>query len=153
MRGKGQPAIFFVAQAIWFSRIADRDALLDALARGTPDSVQKYVADLKTDVAPEIGDLVVDHPDTITVLWAGFFASGDVRYVHKVVAALEPKLPRPLSDAARESLSARAVEHPRVFAACEHEVKAAAPGVRKRLEQILQEVRANPARRKDESKL
>lgn len=153
VRGNGQPAMFFVAQAIWFSRIADRDALLDSLARGAADSVRKYVGELKQDVAPEMGELVVDHPDTITVAWAAFFASGDVRYVHKVVVALDPRLPRPLSDAARESLAARAVEHPRVFAACEHEVKGATPAVRKRLEQILQEVRANPARRKDESKL
>jgi hypothetical protein len=152
-RRLGEPASFFMAQSIWFSRTKKRDALLASLATNGSPSLRQYVDGLKKDTAPEAAKTPAADPQSLDVLWAGFLATGDTIYVGRVIAALSPGVPALAAGAAKWSLTSMATQHPRVLAACQAARDKAASQAREQLSEIVDEAKKDPLRVPDESKL
>jgi hypothetical protein len=122
LRSTSEDAHFVTALAIWFSRLDDRDALLQRLGEGGSPRMARYVALARSDVAPDLTTIEVQQPVELDMLWASFFATGDTRFVERVVRVLSPWMQpgsgASLPVAARWSLMANATAHSRVLEFC-----------------------------------
>ncbi|HEY2387663.1 MAG TPA: hypothetical protein VGK30_11930 [Candidatus Binatia bacterium] len=122
LRALPEDAHFVTALALWFSHVPDRDMLLDRLGEGGSTRVTRYVALVKSDVAPDLTTIEVRQPVELDMLWASFFATGDTRFleriVHVIPPAMEPGSTVPLPAGARWSLTANAVAHSTVLEFC-----------------------------------
>ncbi len=112
------------ALALWFSRVAERDARLRQLEGGSA-RLARYVALLQSDVAPDLTTIDARQPVELDMLWASFFATGDTRFLERIVRVLPPGTPAGASAllpaAARWSLGANAAAHSAVLEFCRQE--------------------------------
>ena len=111
---------FFTAIALWFSNVEGRDALWQRLADGGPPSLGRYLEELRRDVAPDLTTLQPGQAVELDMLWASFFATGDTRYVGRIIDLLPPGRDwnATLAAAARWSLTANSVAHRLVLEFC-----------------------------------
>jgi hypothetical protein len=169
LRALPDEAHFVTALALWFSRVPDRDALLERLGEGGSTRVTHYVALVKSDVAPDLTTIEVRQAVELDMLWASFFATGDTRFLEPIVRVIppymEPGSKAPLPAGARWSLASNSVAHSTVLEFCRrqaslqperaatlNDVVARAEAERARLSQIAsgsasQPTTAPPARR------
>ncbi len=81
---------FFTALALWFSRLEDRDALLARLSDGASPRVVRYAAGLRSDIAPDLTTIDARSPVELDMLWGSFFATGDTRFIERIIAVIPP---------------------------------------------------------------
>ena len=126
LRKEREDRQFLAALALWFSRVDGRDRLLQRLSEGGSPRLTKYVQELRADTAPDLTTLDARSPVELDMLWASFFATGDDRYVLRVIRALsaapQDKSPAIVAAAARWSLTANARQHSAVLDVCRKEM-------------------------------
>ena len=143
LRKEPEDRQFFAALSLWFSGVEGRDRFLQRLSEGGSPRLTEYVEELRADSAPDLTTLEAHVPVELDMLWAGFFATGDDRYVLRVIRALSPA-PRDKSAAivvaaARWSLTANARQHSAVLDVCRKEM----PRQPEAVAAVLREVVAN----------
>ena len=136
------------ALALWMAHTSNSVPLLESMANKGSPTYQDYVRRL-------LGD---DHPpdflkDTISsagfldALWGSFLATGDERYVQRLISAL-PMLDTKgdvtkmlIGGAAQWSLTSNAIQHPRVMEICETELKKLPDDQKGALEKVIKNAR------------
>ena len=89
----------------------------------------------------------ISSPSFLDALWGSFFATGDDRYVQRLISAL-PMLDTKgdvarmlIGGAAQWSLTSNAVQHPKVMEICEKELKTLPDDQKPTLEKIIESAR------------
>jgi hypothetical protein len=119
-----------LALTLWMVGSSGSKALLKSLSSDGSGGFQNYVRELLADDHPP--DLLhddIDNAGFLDALWASFFASGDERYVKRIISALQlvnvhgDTGKMLIGGAARWSLASNAFQHPKVMQICEAEMK------------------------------
>lgn len=133
---------------IWYSGHPDTKKLIADLARSLP-SQRVAIRSLTKGTPPRLTDISLEEgPWVLDALWGYFMATGDEAPVVRIMAALPwvevrgnvPKMM--IGGAARWSLTANAIQHPRVLEIC----KAQLPKQEKKVADALAEVVAQAAK-------
>jgi hypothetical protein len=133
-----------LALVLWMTGTSGSQGLLRSLSREGSPTFQKYVNELAADDhRPDFLHDEINSPGFLDALWANFFASGDERYVKRVISALpllnDSDTGRMLiGGAAKWSLASNAFQHPRVMQICEAQLKELPDQQRAALAQVIQ---------------
>jgi hypothetical protein len=118
-----------LALALWMSDIRDSLSFLKALASGSSDSVGEYAKGLLASRPPDLLRDDVASAGFLDMLWGSFFATGDAKYVQRIISTLplaktEGDVQKKLIGAAAQwSLTSNTTQHTRVMEICEAELK------------------------------
>lgn len=133
------------ALATWMAQTDDTVALLGSLATGSSPTVQDFVGGLlKGERPPNFLEDAVTNPGFLDALWGSFFATGDERYVYRVISALplltikDDAQKLVLGGAARWSLTSNAAQHSRVLEICATRLKVLPDDQRAVLVQVIE---------------
>lgn len=137
-----------ILTAIWWSGTKQGKDLLDAISS---QLAEKPKAEFKKQIdkeAPEIDKMEIESPDVLDMLWGCFSATGDEKYVKRLLSTLtwgkadSKDLPKMLiASAARWSLISNIDQHPRVKEICES-IQNQDTQLKPYLEKVLQEATA-----------
>jgi len=137
-----------LALVLWMAGTSGSQDLLKSLSREGPAGFQKYVNELVADDhRPDFLHDEIKDPGFLDALWASFFASGDERYVKRIISALplvqeKSDIERMLiGGAARWSLASNAYQHPKVMQICEAQLKELPAEQRAALAEVVQSAR------------
>lgn len=117
------------ALALWMAHTSNSVSLLESVATKGSPSYQDYVKKLLgDDRPPDFLKDTISSAGFLDALWGSFFATGDERYVQRLISAL-PMLDTKgdvtkmlIGGAAQWSLTSNAIQHPRVMEICETEL-------------------------------
>jgi hypothetical protein len=137
---KSKPMLW---SALWWSNTVEGKEQLNKLAQSLPAKSQDMILAQMAKPAVPIETMEMKSPEVLDELWGAFSATGDEKYVSRLMGAL-PWIYDPSGDfnklsiggAARWSLTSNAQQHPKVMKLC---VKAreTRPELRKALDQVL----------------
>jgi hypothetical protein len=129
--------------AAWFSGTAGVGSALRRQAQKTSKGAVQFIDELLSQSPRPIDDLPINGPVILDMLWGAFFATGDERYVLRIVAALgavaspQGTPAFALGSSALWSLTSNAKQHPRVKEVCAALVPQTKEGMRMMLESIV----------------
>lgn len=129
--------------ALWWSNTVEGKEALQKMLQTMPQKSQEYVLAQMGKPAEAIELMQIKSPEVLDELWGAFSATGDDKYVNRVMTAL-PWSYDPNGDftklsiggAARWSLSSNAVQHPKVLKLC-MQARQTHPELKKALDQII----------------
>lgn len=146
-----------VITAIWWSNTKEGKELLDTITAQLPD---KPKAEFKKQIdksPPELEKMDIESPDVLDMLWACFSATGDEKYVKRLLTVLSwsstdsKDLPKMLIvNAAHWSLMSNIEQHARVREICES-VKKQDPSLKPYIDKLMEEEAARIAAQKKEA--
>ncbi|MDZ4834794.1 MAG: hypothetical protein SGJ27_13535 [Candidatus Melainabacteria bacterium] len=117
-----QPQKRLLWAAAWQSRTDQGTALLKKLSESLTGEDKEYVLALLARKAEPFDQKPIQSPGALDLLWACFFASGDERYVNRVIDALKLSEGHGgdilIGAAASFSLGSNARTHPKVMKIC-----------------------------------
>jgi hypothetical protein len=133
----------FLWQALWFAGTPGNRSLLETLGPPAGSPRREAWEDLRKANPPDPLTMKVEDPGAIDVFWGSFFATGDPRFVLRVIGALA--LDPSEHDAqkirirasAETSLVSNARRHEKVRETCKARLTKEPKAVRKVLEQIV----------------
>lgn len=136
------------ALSVWMAHTSNSVSLLESAgATGSPlyqDYVRRLLMD---DHPPDFLKDTISSAGFLDALWGSFFATGDERYVQRLISAL-PLLDTKgdvarmlIGGAAQWSLTSNAVQHPKVMEICEKELKTLPDDQKPTLEKIIESAR------------
>jgi hypothetical protein len=142
MSAKSQPMLW---SALWWSNTVEGKEVLNKLLVALPQKSQEYLLAQMAKPAEPIENMEIKSPEVLDELWGAFSATGDEKYVTRLMSAL-PWSYDPSGDfnrlsiggAARWSLTSNAQQHPKVKALC-LKARETHPELRKALDQVLAE--------------
>ncbi len=142
--------------AAWLSDTDEGRAYLAVSAARSP-GLEGLIDELLAEKPPDIVSAAVPDASCLDMLWANYLATGDKRYVQRVIAAL------PRSDAAKPdtqtesdfevalsgglaawSLGSNAQQHPAVLKICREELATAPAALRAVLQSVVDEAAKSP---------
>jgi len=131
-RGLNSPAERkLLVYAVWLSGLENAPDLLKTIATGAPAEIGELVKQFTFQVPPDMLADPIRSPGSIDALWGAFFATGDRRYVEKVLSVLpwlEDKRDQDRSEigsAAGWSLATNAAKQPAVLEILQQNAKTA----------------------------
>jgi hypothetical protein len=133
----------FLWQVLWFAGTPGTRSLLDSLGPPPKSPRRAQWEELRKAVPPDPLTMEIADPGVIDVFWGSFFATGDERFVLRVIGALP--LTRSEHDAqkiriaasAETSLVSNARRHEKVLGICKARLGKEPKAVRKALEQVI----------------
>lgn len=142
MSSKSLPMLY---SSLWWSNTLEGKEVLGKLVQSLPQKTQEYLLAQMAKPAEPIEQMEIKSPEVLDELWGAFSATGDDKYVLRLMSAL-PWSYDPSGDftklsiggAARWSLSSNAIQHPKVRALC-IKARETHPEWRKALDQVLAE--------------
>ncbi|MDI6871094.1 MAG: hypothetical protein QME79_07015 [Bacillota bacterium] len=140
-------------RALWSAGIPEATALLQAIADEAAGENRGYLANLLQQTPPDLLTMAIDSPAALDMLWAAFLATGDGKYVARIIEVLpwaaqtadQPKFY--LGAAARWSLTSNALQHQRVLESCVEQAAHQPEEGKAALEEIIRNVREERSRR------
>jgi hypothetical protein len=137
---KSKPMLW---SALWWSNTPEGKEQLNKLAQALPEKSQGLVLAQMVKPAVPIESMEMKSPEVLDELWGAFSATGDEKYVSRLMTAL-PWIYDPSGDfnklsiggAARWSLTSNAQQHPKVMKMC-LKARETRPELRKALDQVL----------------
>jgi hypothetical protein len=149
-RAESEDQRFFVALALWYADVDRNTDLLGTLSHGS-DSLAQFSKELSSDRPPDLTRVEITDPVQLDILWAEFFATGDRRYVERVISVLPYGRPGEdsgrlvIGGAARWSLTSNAAQQVRVMEICSKAAHSANPQLRPLLQEVLDAARRTPS--------
>ena len=136
------------ALVLWMAHTSDSQPLLESVATKGSPSYQDYVRGLlRDDHPPDFLKDTISSAGFLDALWGSFFATGDERYVQRLISVL-PMLDTKddvtkmlIGGAARVSLTSNAVQHLRVMEICETELKKLPNDQKPALQEVIKTAR------------
>ncbi len=141
-------------RALWQ---ANSEASLKVLARWPDKNREKTIQTIKQTPPIDLETLSIISPEMLDMLWATFFASGNPRYVERIIGVLD--LPTDsdqkqarinnllLVGAAKWSLSSNAVQHDLVHQTCERFANNDNPVISRAITEILERAKVIKAQK------
>ncbi|MFB2982145.1 tetratricopeptide repeat protein [Microseira sp. BLCC-F43] len=135
-------------EAAWLSQTNQAQAELSRLAQVGDPTISET---LPRGVPPNLLTVAISSPSILDMLWATFMASGDERYVQRIIAVLTWK-PEAASNprealrqalivkAARWSLQSNMSQHKRVYQICQDLANNGEPALRQPVRALLEQV-------------
>ena len=121
-----------VEAALWIANSVESRLALTVLGASSGQTQKKAIDQMLSSSPPDVLRGDIESPTVIDGLWGGFFATGDARYVRRVISVLpliNTKINAEgaaakvsLGRAAERSLTNNAILHPAVMATCESEL-------------------------------
>jgi hypothetical protein len=115
-----------VLTSIWWSNTKEGKELLDTVASGLTEKSKSEFREQVNSAPPTVETMEISSPDILDMLWASFSATGDTKYVTRLMTVLPwgrpdaKDLPKMLiASAARWSLISNINQHARVKECCE----------------------------------
>jgi len=137
-----------LALTLWRANTSGSESLLKALSKEGSAPFQQYVNELLADNHhPDLLHNEIDKPGRLDALWAGFFATGDERYVKRIIGALPLFQEKDdvgqmlIGGAAKWSLASNAYQHPKVMQICEAQLKELPPDQQAVLAEVIKTAR------------
>lgn len=137
-----------LALVLWMAGTSSSQDLLKSLSSQGSLIFQNYVKELLADNRrPDFLHDEISNPGFLDALWVSFFASGDERYVKRVINALQLLKTQGdtgkilIGGAAKWSLASNAFQHPKVMQICEAELKELPNEQRAALAEVIQSAR------------
>jgi hypothetical protein len=129
--------------ALWLSDTQRAKDYLARLALTVPE-LQEYIEDLTTGSPPDLERMPIDYPGILDSLWAAFMATGESRFVIRIISALagcdsEDAIGLLIGNAARWSLKSNAEDHAAVRSICEEQLAEQPPKIAAILRKIIEE--------------
>lgn len=146
-----------VLTAVWWSQTAEGKALLETIAKAVPEKSQ---AEFKKQIdakPPQLDTMPIETPMVLDMLWAAYCATGDQKYVQRIISVLPWSEDKKdlnkmvLSSTAAWSLKSNALQHPSVLKFCKETMVTDAKA-KPYLERIVQEVESPPPQKEASSK-
>lgn len=116
--------------ALWLANTKESNRQATILAKQLEVPAQVAIAKGIPHLPP-IENMEIRSPAIIDMLWASFFATGDERYVKRIITLLpwsetnkHDQSKKIIGDTARSSLASNAIKHKRVMAICENAIHA-----------------------------
>ena len=138
---EAQRSVF--ATALWMVNSDDSRGLLAHMASNAASPFRDHAENLLKKPPPNLLKDEVDSPSFLDALWGSFFATGDERYVQRLISVL-PYLKKEgdiqkllIGGAAKWSLTANAVQHAKVLEICQSELGKLPDGQRAALTEII----------------
>lgn len=111
--------------AIWWSRSKEGKEYLESLAQKLPEKEKKeFLKEIST-APPSFEKMDIDAPDVLDMLWASFSATGDNKFVLRIMSTLpwvktaqDDYTKMAIGSAAKWSLTSNAQQHPQVMELC-----------------------------------
>ncbi|WP_299488049.1 hypothetical protein [Acaryochloris sp. IP29b_bin.137] len=144
-----EPVITEIGKALWFSDTAEAQQSLDTIiAEGSP-AIKESLEFLLQESPPNIEDLPIASPDVLDMLWAAFAATGEEKYVTRLISALayvnqdaEPHLSS-IGNAARWSLQSNVDKYESVKSICTNQLNQQPQEISLILKELLADVNQN----------
>jgi|SRR5208282_1500389 len=140
-----------VATALWMVDGDKSQEVLGAITRDGPATFQVKVKSLQANRPPDLLKDEINSPQFLDALWGAFFATGNERYVQRLISAL-PMLDAEgdvmkmlIGGAAQWSLTSNAVQHPKVMEICEAELRILPEDQKPELTKIIKSAREKSA--------
>ena len=110
-------------RAIWFSRHPSAAETLRGLVGKTSDEHKALLDLLLKEEAPAVEQMPVESADVLDMLWSCYMATGDVKYVRRIIGALAYRGSADrkrvvVAAAAKWSLTSNCAMHPQVMKEC-----------------------------------
>lgn len=147
-----------VLTSIWWSNSKEAKELLAAISEQLPEKARAEFRKQIDSQPPEIDKMDIESPDVLDMLWGCFSATGDEKYVKRLIDTLawgksdNKNLPKMLiASAARWSLASNIEQHERVKEICES-VQKQNPEVKPYLDKLFEDLKAQALKKKEEGK-
>lgn len=133
--------------SIWWSNTAQGKQILQQLCKSLPEKPQaEFKKQIDSD-PPLINEMPMDNTALLDMLWAAYCASGDEKYVKRLLTSLpwadgdQKNLNKlMLASAAKWSLTSNCEQHPKVMEICE-QVASSDPALKKYIDPVLADAR------------
>ena len=146
-----------VITSIWWSNTKEGKELLDSITAQLPEKPKVEFKKQIDKSPPEVDKMDIESPDVLDMLWACYSATGDERYVKRLLSVLawsgtdSKDLPKMLIvSAARWSLMSNLEQHPKVKEICDS-VKKQDAELKPYIEKLEEEQAAKIAAQKKEA--
>lgn len=134
----------FIYRAIWFSDCPEGRALLESLQKGSGPDVD-FLKEITQEEPLNLLTMEISDPSHLDMLWDGFMASGERRFVERIIGALlwfqdgSNLGELMIGKAAAWSLASNAMQHGKVLDICREVVDSCPAGVEKKLSMVIEE--------------
>ncbi len=134
-------------RSLWLAKTGEAKVQLGKLVKTQVAKGNHENEDLLKYEAPEIETISVDSPDVLDMLWGAFLATGDEKYVIRVISvlpysAIKGDIARLLvGGAAKWSLESNAIQHKRVLDICSSQLEKQPGEVQAILSQVITEAK------------
>ena len=142
-----------VWMALWYAGTPEATAQLRLATEKASLSEKRELAKLIESRAPALDEIEIKEPGTLDMLWGAFMATGDGRYVVRLMSVLpwaEQKadlMKAMLGGVARWSLESNAVQHDRVLQICKEQLGKQPEDVRRVLSGVIREAEEERGKR------
>ncbi len=128
--------------SLWLSDTQNaKDYLLDLAA--TTQEVRKYINSLTSRYLPNLESILIDRPGVLDVLWAAFMATGEEKYLIRIISTLtyidtqNDELKQLIGNSALWSLKSNIKAHPKIKNVCRQQLARASSKVIPILQDII----------------
>lgn len=133
-----------VLTAVWWSNTKEGKTLLDNIANSLPDKSKIEFHKQIDKKAEDLDKLAIESPDVLDILWGAFSATGDEKYVRRLMTPLSwgekdvKDLDRlMISSAASWSLASNLDQHPKVKEICQKACSESGSNLKPYLEKVF----------------
>jgi len=133
--------------ALWMANDESCRQTLTTMAKGGASAFQEKVKGFLTKLPPDLLKDEINSPQFLDALWGSFFATGDERYVQRLISALAMLDAKGdvtkmlIGGAAQWSLTSNAVQHPKVMQICEVELNRLPDDQKPALNKVIESAR------------
>jgi hypothetical protein len=134
--------------ALYWSHTPEAQKLLDQIIKTLPEKTRKSLIEQVAKPPVPIESVDVTSPAVLDMLWGAFFATGDDKYVKRMISTLpwesqNKDLTRmQVAASARWSLTSNAEQHSRVLKICQ-QVRDAQPELKAQLDPVIEKATKN----------
>jgi hypothetical protein len=110
--------------ALWIANSVESRLALAQLGNAEGQNQKKAISQMLSQPPPDLLQGEIESPVVVDALWGGFFATGDRRFVERIISVLpwinvkDNASKLLIGEAAQRSLTSNAIQHPRVLEIC-----------------------------------
>jgi hypothetical protein len=136
--------------ALWYSGTEQGKAYLRQAWQSAAADARQEIDKWLADPAQDISAMKITTPGILDMLWASFSATGELKYVTRIIEVLPwinevNEKDRKIGELARWSLISNAIQHQRVMAICEQQLKVQPGAIAEILKDVLAEAKQQRA--------
>lgn len=133
-----------ILTALWLSNTREVQEYLAHLSNHGNSELQEFIKEISGKTPPVIEEIPIDNPSVLDDLWAAFMATGEEKYVIRVISALqkhkngdEEEDNKIIKDAVLWSLQSNINAHDKVKAICKNQLTKQPEEVATKLKKIV----------------